>query len=107
MTDPAFDRLILYRTLASGRALLRTEDRPWRLFLREPDGRVIGEVLPGSTSAQLLGLTPADWGETQTESSPEIVAGPLPVQPHAPRPRMSFAERVAAIKERWSALFRR
>lgn len=107
MTDPALESLAVYRALPNGNTLRRTAGAPWRLFIFSAAGAALGEVTPGSTAAQVLALTPADWGEASAESSPEIVAGPQPVPPHAPSRRMSFAERMAAIRERWSALFRR
>jgi hypothetical protein len=105
MTDIALDTLTIYRTLTNGSTLRKTADGR-RLFLVHADGRLAGEIVPGDTTAQLLGLTAFDFGEQPRQSDPSIVAGPPAA---APPPRSETERRnfAAAVREWRRRLFGR
>jgi hypothetical protein len=80
MSEIDTSTLVLYRSLSNGGYLMRTPgDGPWRLVLYSPHGQVMGEVMRSGQAAVLLGLTPADFGESQPQGSPKIVS--VPVEP--------------------------
>lgn len=73
----AYD-LELFRELPTGE-LRRTRDKQ-RIFWFQ-SGEFKGEILPDTFAAQLLGLTGADFGRVEQQSSPHIVPGPVDQKP--------------------------
>ena len=72
-----FVKLEVYRTLDNGKTIRRDIDRR-KLYLCDGDGRLMGEILRGSLTAQLLALGSADFGDKPEpySTSTNSVIGP-------------------------------
>lgn len=107
MSVVPLNQLPLFRQLDNGKSIRQAANG--RLFLFDSDGSLMGEILPGSLTAQLLSLRTEDFGymdpapPSAAPSAREIVAGPTSGYVAHPSGGISaMVERwKAAARERW------
>lgn len=89
----------LIRVLGDGKALRRDDAN--RLWLYDADSNLLGQVEKGSLAAQLLALSPQDFGEVPLPESTTTVSVAGPVDP--PRRNQTLVERYKAKLAAWRA----